>query len=85
MNRFEYVSTVDAEYELPSLLALAASFYAACAESVVEGLDPATDPAVIILGSYIAFAVNADANTAGNFRKLVTQCQERASENPTRQ
>lgn len=83
MNRFEYVlSASPAPQDLP-LIQLAAAFMLAVEQTVAEQLDPHTDPAVMILGAYIAFQTHADVNTQDGYYKLLEQCQTRLDNLPT--
>ena len=46
-------------------------------------LDPLQDPAVLVLGAFVAFHTNADINTYGGYRRLIKRCSDRIEANKT--
>lgn len=40
-------------------------------------LDPLQDPAVLVMGAFIAFHTNADVNSYGGYRRLIQRCADR--------
>lgn len=81
MSRFSYAIDVTQTGQQP-LLALAKNFARAVEETEVEGLNPMNDPAVLILGSFIAFQTHADVNTRGGYEKLIAMCHDRLNATP---
>lgn len=77
MNRFEYVIALSTAPQQEPLINLAAGFMLAMQQVTAEGVDPQQDPAILILGAYIAFHTHADVNTNVGYRKLLNQCNER--------
>jgi hypothetical protein len=85
MNRFEFVL---ANVENPAdidIAVLATEFKTAIDTAAVEGYPPEMDPAVIVLGSWIAFRVGADINTVHGYRLLLDACQLRFDTQPSLQ
>lgn len=78
MNRFEYVVAAALAPHQATLVDLAYNFYAAVNEVVAEGQDPVLDPAVLVIGTYIAFHTHADVNTNHGYQKLMKLCNDRA-------
>lgn len=39
--------------------------------------DPLQDPAVLVMGAFIAFHTNADVNSYGGYRRLIQRCADR--------
>lgn len=77
MSRFAYAIDV-AQAPLSSPIAsLAKNFHEAVDQAEAEGLDATTDPAVLLLGVYIAFHTHADVNTASGYHKLIAMCHDR--------
>jgi hypothetical protein len=65
-----------------SLMELAEGFYNAVAHVEAEDGDASRDPAVVLLGSFIAFHVHADVNSATGYRELLSSCEQRANTLP---
>lgn len=85
MNRFEYVlKAASAPHEQP-LIQLAAAFMLAIEQTLIEQVEPTNDPAVLILGAYIAFHTHADVNTSNGYHELLTRCAEHLQNSPTAQ
>ena len=40
-------------------------------------IDPLQDPAVLVMGAFIAFHTNADVNSYGGYRCLIQRCADR--------
>lgn len=76
MTRFEYALYAAQAPHQQTLMELAEGFYNAVAHAEAEERDPTADPAVVIIGSFIAFQVHADVNTLGGYRRLLTQCEQ---------
>lgn len=77
MNRYAYaLETAKAPHQEP-LVNIARGFVDALDQVIAEGTDPQADPAVVILGSFIAFHVHADVNTAAGYQKLLSDCEQR--------
>lgn len=49
-------------------------------ESEIEGQNPLTDPAVLLMAGLVAFAMHADVATPGTYQKLHELCLHRAAE-----
>lgn len=82
MSRFAYViSSAVKPFDVP-LAELAAEFLSAVIETTAEGAKPELDPAVLVLGTRIAFHTHADVNTYSGFEKLMRLCNDR-HEQPT--
>lgn len=77
MNRFEFALQASAGPHRVELVQLTGALNFAVQQTLAEGLNPATDPAVILLGSFIAFQVHADVNTASGYHKLIAMCNDR--------
>lgn len=77
MNRFEFVlDAAFAPHQVP-LPDLARQFSTALDQVQAEGADPTRDPAVLILGAFIAFHTHADVNTVGGYHRLLDLCAHR--------
>lgn len=78
MNRFQFaldVATAPGQISLPDL---AHGFHNAVEHTTAEGSDPFRDPAVLLLGSFIAFQVHADVNSAHGYQTLLQSCFNKA-------
>jgi hypothetical protein len=85
MNRFEYaLLAAGAPHEVP-LVQLAAGFMLAVQQTLLENQHPQTDPAVLLLGAFIAFQTHADVNTNKGYHQLLGLCQDRLHNGPTLQ
>lgn len=82
MNRFEIALHAAQGPDQVPLSALAKNFHEAVMRVEAEGLDPHQDPAVVVLGSFIAFHVHSDINTAAGYRDLLDMCARQASITP---
>lgn len=82
MSRFAYVLRSAAAARHPPLAELAVEFLAAIAETLAEGAVPENDPAVLVLGTRIAFYTHADVNTYSGFEKLMKLCSDRHEQPP---
>lgn len=82
MNRFEYVLTTAVAPHQEPLLAIAREFTQAVEQVMAEGNDPVQDPAVLVLGSYIAFHTHADVNTFGGYKRLLSMCEHNVINGP---
>jgi hypothetical protein len=81
MTRFEYAVGLT-QSPPQTLLMLAGSFYAAVNEATVEGCDPTSDPAILLMGTYISFQTHADVNTKNGYDRLIRLCHDRINEPP---
>lgn len=59
---------------MPTLPWLATTLSQAVDEVVLEGGNPTDDPAVLLLGAFVAFHTHADVNTTGGYHKLIDLC-----------
>jgi len=85
MNRFEYVIQTSVAPGQEPLINITAALMLALVQLYAENLDPLQDPAVLILGAYIAFHTHADVNTNVGYRKLLEQCNDRIHNAPVMQ
>lgn len=83
MNRFEFVLQTSVAPHQQPLISLAAAFMLAVQQTLIEQADPGQDPAVLILGAYIAFHTHADVNTSKGYHELLAQCAERLQTSPS--
>lgn len=81
MNRFQVALTMAHAPQHQTLLALAHNFVMAVDQTVSEGLPVESDPAVLVLGAFIAFQTHSDVNSTRGYRQLLTQCEDRAHTN----
>ena len=65
-----------------TLASLAKNFADAVVHAEAEGGEAVNDPAVLLLGSFIAFHTHADVNTASGFRRLLQLCHDRLADPP---
>ena len=73
----EFVVAASASPTLPpftQILQVMAEYVAALGEAQ---LDPLQDPAVLVMGAFIAFHTNADVNSYGGYRRLIQRCADR--------
>lgn len=70
------LSVVPHEHDLR---ALATTLAACCEEAQIEGCDPQTDAAVLLVSAQIAFVANSDVFLHGSFRKLLDHCEAHRS------
>jgi hypothetical protein len=82
MSRFAYVLKSAVSSRHPPLLELAQQFVNAVQETLVEGAQPENDPAVLVLGTRIAFHTHADVNTYSGFERLMKLCNDRHEATP---
>jgi len=82
MNRYEYALTAAQAPQQEPLLAIAQNFNDAVSQVIAEGQDPHQDPAVIVLGSFIAFHVHADLNTLHGYQQLLSLCEDQVVHSP---
>lgn len=64
----------------PPLRAVAEGLNYAVKEAEEAGVNPSDDPAVLLLGAFVAFRTHADVNTVGGYRRLMALCEDRISE-----
>ena len=81
MNRFEAALSMAYSPQSQSLPVLARTFALAVDQTVAEGLPVESDPAVLVLGAFIAFQTHSDVNSTRGYRQLLTQCEDRAHTN----
>lgn len=77
MNRFEFALQAASAPHLVALPQLTGALDFAVRQSTAEGHDPAEDPAVLLLGSFVAFQVHFDVNTSDGYRTLLRLCNDR--------
>ena len=77
MSRFSYVLKSAVAPTHAPLIELAQQFLSAVEETMAEGAKPELDPAVLVLGTRIAFHTHADVNTYSGFEKLMKLCSDR--------
>lgn len=77
MNRFEFALQASHAPHRICLSQLTKELSQAVAQSIAEGEEPSTDPAVLLLGSFVAFQCHADVNTASGYHRLLALCNER--------
>lgn len=82
MNRFQFALDVATGPDILSLTALARGFADAVEMAVAEEIEPEEDPAVLLLGSFIAFHVHADVNSANGYQKLLMLCAHQVNTTP---
>lgn len=78
MNRFEIALAMAYAPQHQTLPTLAHNFMLAVDQAVAEGLPAESDPAVLVMGAFIAFQTHSDVNSTSGYRKLLTQCEGRA-------
>jgi hypothetical protein len=82
MNRFAYALSVAEGPNQEPLVSIASGFKNAIDQVTAEGGELSEDPAIIVLGSFIAFHVHADVNTAKGYRELLRLCEQRLIDSP---
>jgi hypothetical protein len=82
MSRFVYALEAARAPHQCSLMELAEGFYNAVAHVEAENGDASRDPAVVVIGSFIAFHVHADVNTAKGYHELLSSCEQRVIATP---
>ena len=82
MNVDQFV--LDAAYsaDLPSLRDLVHVLNETIVQIEQQGGILQDDPAVLILGSFIAFHTHSDINTVGGYKQLLDMCATRLSNAP---
>lgn len=65
--------------ESPGLSTISRMLVEAIEEVEAEGGAPEQDPAVLVLGTFVAFHTHADVNTTGGFHKLLDLCRTNLS------
>jgi hypothetical protein len=74
MNRYFHALSAAVGPRVPALPWVATSLAEAVDEVTLEGGDPTNDPAVLLLGAFVAFHTHADVNTTGGYHKLIDLC-----------
>jgi hypothetical protein len=82
MNRFAHALEAAYAPHLVPLVDLAHRFALAVDQVIAEELDPSNDPAVLVLGSFIAFHTHADVNSASGYHQLLGMCPDRFATTP---
>lgn len=59
----------------PDIEGIAQRFLDAVREAKAENVDPGNDPAVLLLGTRIAFMTHADVTTSLMHRRLIDLCE----------
>ncbi len=77
MNRFDLALKTSLAPHRIDLPQLANAFDFAVRQTVAEGENPGNDPAVLLLGSFVAFHCHADVNTTGGYHQLLALCNDR--------
>lgn len=78
MLRFH--NAINASEHPPCLKQVAGQLVSAIDEVEAEGNEPTNDPAVLILGAFVAFHTHADVNTRDGYHKLLDMCRARIEE-----
>lgn len=75
MSRFDNaLAAAYAPLEQP-LCVLAQHFADAVHQATAEGFDAARDPAVMLMGAFIAFHTHSDVNTVSGYHQLLALCK----------
>lgn len=82
MNRFEYALHASIAPEQETLGDLARGLVSAIEQTEAEGQIALSDPAVMVLGAYIAFHTHADVNSVKGYRQLLSLCEYRSLNPP---
>ena len=78
MNRHtEALKTLGSDM---SLIEIVATLSNAVREAEIEGVDPCSDSAVMLLGSQVAFMTHADITTKTMFDRVVASCVDNQNE-----
>lgn len=77
MNR--YVRALRCPGAQMSIKQLVDALQSAVAEAEAESENPLTDPAVLLIAGYVAFALHADISSPEMYRKLTEVCAMRAT------
>ena len=77
MNRF--LAIAQYANDQPDVEGAARRFLDAILEAKGEGVEPTSDPAVMLIGAHISFLVNADVSTSTMYRDLIDCCSQRAA------
>jgi hypothetical protein len=77
MNRFQFALKAADGPKAVTLPELADGLVAAISAAEAEGLAAGEDPAVLVIGSFIAFHTHADINTIRGYRDLLSLCEQR--------
>ena len=85
MNVDEFVLNAAYGTTLPPLRDLVQVLSETLAQVEERDEVPQNDPAVLILGSFIAFHTHSDINTVGGYKRLLDMCEQRLRSAPTRQ
>jgi hypothetical protein len=75
MNRFQFALAAAASQSASTLPNLARALATAIDAIEAEGGTPEDDPAVLVMGSLIAFHTHADINTLSGYRNLLSLCE----------
>lgn len=75
MKRFYAALDVATSITCPTLQSIVVKLNDAVTEAVADGIEPVNDPAVLLLGAFVAFHTHADVNTVGGYRRLIGLCQ----------
>lgn len=77
VNRYEFALSAAANPYTHKLPAIARAMVEAIDAIEAEQGDPVEDPAVLVLGTFIAFHTHADINTYNGFSSLLELCKAR--------
>lgn len=77
MNRHDLA--LAAATNAQPLLILVENLYTAIIEAESESVDPAFDPAVMLIGAYVSFRTNADMATRGMYHRMSEICAARCT------
>lgn len=83
MNRFQFALAAASSTTASTLPRLARELAAAVEAIEQEGGEPEQDPAVLVIGSLIAFHTHADVNTVKGYRDLLSMCEQQLIAHPT--
>ena len=85
MNRHEFALAAAVDPALSTLPKLAHGLVRAIEAAEAEGEAPEQDPAVCVIGAFIAFHTHADVNSVKGYNNLLSLCEQRAAQQPTEQ
>ncbi len=82
MNRHQFAIDIATGSQPIDIKALARGFADAVEHTEVEGRAPLGDAAVLLIGSFIAFQVHADVNSAAGYHRLLRSCFDNLHASP---
>ncbi len=85
MNRHEFALAAATDPALSTLPRLAKGLVDAIEAVEAEGEAPERDPAICVIGAFIAFHTHADVNSVRGYSNLLSLCEERLAQLPVEQ